>query len=108
MGKAGSVVAEFRQNPGAEDDAKSGKTAVDLGVRVLLKTGGQLRLQAGQLGIDVPQDADHRRNALAIGRADQRGRGQLRRTKLGLDRGGLFLQATFASSPAQNRHQLGP
>ena len=39
MGEAGSVIAELRQNPGAEDDAKSGKTAVDLGVRVLLKTG---------------------------------------------------------------------
>src|SRR2546428_2574910 len=54
MGKAGSVVAELRQNPGAEHDAKSGKTAVDLGVRVLLKTGAQFRLQAGQLRIDVP------------------------------------------------------
>src|SRR2546425_11133079 len=52
MGKAGSVVTELRQNPGAEDDAKSRKTAVDLGVRVLLKTGGQLFLQAGQFRID--------------------------------------------------------
>jgi hypothetical protein len=39
MGEAGSVVAELRQNPGAEDDAKSGKTAVDLGLRGLLKLG---------------------------------------------------------------------
>src|SRR5205807_6720506 len=107
MSEAGSVVAELGQNPGAEDDAKSGKTAVDLGVRVLLKTGGQLRLQAGKLIVEFPQDADRRRHALAIGLADQMGGLQLRRAELSLDRGGLFLHPTFASSPAQNGRQLG-
>src|SRR3989442_7643913 len=108
MGEAGSVVAELRQNPGAEHDAKSGKTAVDLGVRVLLKTGSQLRLQAGELDIHSAQDADRRGHALAVGLADQGGWRQLRCTQLDLDRSRFFLDPTLAASPAQNGHELGP
>jgi len=43
MSVPGSVVSELRQNPGAEHHAKSGKTAVDLGVRVFLKSRCELR-----------------------------------------------------------------
>ncbi len=74
---------------------------------MLLKTGGQLRLQVGQFRIHFAQEADRRRDRLAIGLADQSRGGQLRRPELGLDRGRLFLHPTFASRPAQNGGQLG-
>src|SRR5947209_2297164 len=40
--KAGRVIPELRQHPGAEDPTQSGQTREDLGVRVFLKTARQL------------------------------------------------------------------
>ncbi len=56
IGVAGRVVPEFRQHPGAEDQAESGKTTQDLGVWVIFKTLGELSLQLPDL---VREAIDH-------------------------------------------------
>ena len=40
VGVTARVVAEFGQDPGAEDDAEAGLAGVDLSVRVMAKMGG--------------------------------------------------------------------
>lgn len=45
IAEAGRVVTELAQHAGAEDQAESGQTAHDLGVRVLLKTRVQRGLE---------------------------------------------------------------
>jgi hypothetical protein len=49
IGVAGRVVPELREHPGAEDQAESGKTAQDLGVRVTFKTLRELFFQLPDL-----------------------------------------------------------
>jgi hypothetical protein len=55
---AGGVVTELALHPGAEDDAESGLTADDLGVRVRVKSLLQFGLQALQLAVHLGDDAD--------------------------------------------------
>ena len=56
-GVAIRVVAEFTEHPGAEDDTKSWQGAVDVGVRVCLKTVGQGGLEVGELAVEFGDDA---------------------------------------------------
>ncbi len=106
MCKAGSVVPEPRQDPGAEHNAKSRLTAVDLSVRVPFKTRGQFRFQLGDLDGELAEDADRRRRRFAIGLRDERRRRQLRRPQLRLNLGGFLLQVALTASPSQEGNDL--
>ncbi|MBA3622799.1 MAG: hypothetical protein H0W51_10875 [Euzebyales bacterium] len=71
------VVPELAQHPGAENDAESGQTAQDHGVRVLLKMVCQRRLKASDLGCEHGDHGDERAGGVAVGVHGQRGCGEL-------------------------------
>jgi len=54
MVEASRVIPEPGQHSGAEDNAESGKTAIELGVRVSFKTLRELGFQLGQLSVEQP------------------------------------------------------
>jgi hypothetical protein len=74
---AARVVPELRQHPGAENDAESGQATQDHGVRVLLKTVCQRRLEISDLGREHGDHGDQRAGGVAVGVDGQRRRGQL-------------------------------
>jgi hypothetical protein len=73
IGVAGPVVAELAEGPGAEDIAESGKTEVDLGVRVAPKRALELPLQLLDLCRDLPEHRDQGTYARGV-RGGQGGR----------------------------------
>src|SRR5918996_692058 len=79
------VISELSERPGAEDDAKSGKTAQDLGVRVLLKMASQLGLERGDLAVELADDRHRGANDRAEGICECAGRLELWRAQCGLD-----------------------
>ncbi len=56
MQESGSVITELGHSPGAEDNTESRQTEVDLGVRVRLKTFGQLLLGGCNLQVELFDD----------------------------------------------------
>src|ERR1700686_430227 len=51
--ESSSVITELGHSPGAEDKTESRQTEVDLGVRVQLKTRGQLLLESCDLQVEL-------------------------------------------------------
>ena len=68
------VVPELTEHPGAEYDTKSWQGAVDVGVRVCLKMGGQAGLELSDLAVELGDDAHLGAGGGAERRGD-RGRG---------------------------------
>lgn len=56
VGVAAGGVAELCEHPGAEDRTEAGLAAVDLNVRVQAKSGLDLALEGGDLGVQRGQD----------------------------------------------------
>src|SRR5712692_2758751 len=103
MQKSGSVITELGHSPGAEDNTESRQTEVDLGVRVLLKTRGQLLLEGCDLLVELFDDCHGGGDTMAIGFNEKRGRLQLGQSQLGLDLSGLCLQISLPAPMAESR-----
>src|SRR5712691_11417777 len=103
MQKSGSVITELGHSPGAEDNTESRQTEVDLGVRVLLKTRGQLLLEGCDLQVELFDDCHGGGDTMTIGFNEKRGRLQLRQSQLGLDLSGLCLQISLPAPMAESR-----
>src|SRR5713226_365801 len=103
MQESGSVITELGHSPGAEDNTESRQTEVDLGVRVRLKTRGQLLLEGCNLKAELFDDGHGGGDAMAIGLGEKRRRLQLRQSQLGLDLSRLCLQISLSATMAENR-----
>src|SRR6266851_5497073 len=102
MQKSGSVITELGHSPGAEDNTESRQTEVDLGVRVLLKTRGQLLLEGCDLLVELFDDCHGGGDTMAIGFNEKRGRLQLGQSQLGLNLNGLCLQISLPAPMAES------
>src|SRR5260370_16235259 len=103
MQKSGSVITELGHSPGAEDNTESRQTEVDLGVRVLLKTRGQLLLEGCDLQVELFDDCHGGGDTMTIGFNEKRRRLQLRQSQLGFDLSGLCLQISLPAPMAESR-----
>src|SRR5260370_39524379 len=101
MCESSPVVTELGQSPGAEDTTESRQTEVDLGVRVRLKTRGQLLLEGGDLLVELFDDGHAGGDAVDIRLGDQTRRLQLGQAHPGLDLTCLRLQGCDAPTPPQ-------
>jgi hypothetical protein len=92
---------------GTEDHPESWQGADDLGVRVLVKTVGQLGLEGGDLSGELAGDGDEGTDDRAHRLAQQIRGGELRGPQRCLDLGGSLLGAPLPAAAPQRRRDLG-
>jgi hypothetical protein len=70
-------VPELTEHPGAEDDTKSWRGAVDVGVRVRLKMCGQFGFKVADLAVELDDDAHRGAGGRGVSGDERRGSGEL-------------------------------
>ena len=105
VGVAVGVIPELAKHPGAEDDAESGQTTQDLGVRVLAKRLLKVACTPSIWTDRLVKHAHSRGHARSGGVGEQRWRGQLLGLQRLVDRLGARVQVPPAASAAKHAHQ---